>query len=56
MGLKNDPSDFNRIINIVIGRTPNTEVYFDDILIHSKTFEDQVGHVKEVLEKVRKAN
>lgn len=55
-GLKKAPTDFNRIMNIVIGRLPYAEVYFDDIIVHSKTFEEHVIHVRSVLEKIKSAN
>lgn len=56
-GFKNAPSEFNRIMQIclrVLGS--NTEVYFDDIIIYSKTFEQHLFHVAKVLDKIRKTD
>lgn len=55
-GLKNAPTDFNRIVRIVIGYCDYVKTYFDDFTVHSNTFENHVVHVRKVLEKIRKAN
>jgi hypothetical protein len=50
-GLKNAPPTFERIMNSIIGqgREHFCLIYLDDIIVFSKTFDDPVGHVKEVL-------
>ena len=53
-GLTNAPSAFMSIINEVIADLPFAVVYLDDILVFSKTPEDHVRHVEEILNRLRK--
>ena len=56
-GLTNGPSTFMRLMNHAlrefIGRF--VVVYFDDILIYSRTYFEQVDHIRQVLQVLRDA-
>ena len=54
--LTNAPSTFMRLMNHVLQASFGkfAVVYFDEILVHSKSFEKHVDHLKFVLEVLRK--
>ena len=53
-GLTNAPASFQRFINEVCREHLNIFViaYLDDILIFSKTLEEHVQHIREILKKI----
>jgi len=56
-GLKNAPATYQRIMNEVLeGLHPFTLVYQDDIIIFSESFTDHMNHLRQVFERLRKAN
>ena len=55
-GLKNAPSEFCRIMHRILGKLRFVEVYLDDIIIHSASFDEHIDHVNKVLEELSKAN
>jgi len=56
-GLTNAPAAFQAYINQALAGLVDIScvVYLDDILVFSDTEEDHIGHVKEVLERLRQA-
>ena len=57
-GLCNAPSTFQRIMDQTLRGLlhKNCLVYLDDIIIYSETFEDPLVHLRQVFERLRKAN
>ena len=55
-GLKNAPSEFSRIMFLILGDLPFVEIYIDDIIIHSRTAELHFQHLSEVFRKLKEVN
>jgi hypothetical protein len=57
-GLKNAPATFQRAMNKAFEEFIHEfiEVYIDDILIYSRTWEEHLEHIKKVFEKLREIN
>lgn len=55
-GLKNAPTIFIRLIFSILGNKTFIELYFDDIIIHSKNFDDHLKHVKITLDLINKSS
>ena len=55
MGLTNAPSSFQRIMTNVLSDLTRTcvKVYLDDIIIHSRTEEEHMEHLRLVLTRLR---
>lgn len=49
-GLKNAPRVFQRIIREIIGDLPFVKIFLDDILVFSRSREEHIHHVQEILE------
>ena len=56
-GLVNAPSTFERCMETILRglQWKTCLIYLDDIIVFSKTFEEHVGHLQEVLTKIRDA-
>lgn len=52
-GVKCAPEMFQRIVQDVLRDIPNVRVFFDDIIIFSKTVSDHKSHVQQVLTRLR---
>jgi hypothetical protein len=55
-GLKNMPADFSRIMASILSDLPYIQIYLDDFLIHSDTFELHMSHIEEVVKRLEKYN
>ena len=57
-GLCNAPATFQRTMDYVLGDAKGkfVMVYLDDVIIYSKTFEEHLKHIEEVLNRIRDAN
>jgi hypothetical protein len=57
-GLTNAPATWQAFINNVLREHLDVfvVVYLDDILVYSRTYEEHVGHVRKVLQKLKDAN
>lgn len=57
-GLKNSPPTFQRVMNNILRGLQNEIclVYLDDIIIYSTSLQEHINRLKEVFERLRKAN
>lgn len=57
-GLTNSPAVFQRLMNNVLGKLKNNIAfpYLDDIIIPSKTVDEGLNKLRQVLEKLREHN
>ncbi len=57
-GLCNAPATFQRLMNKVLRKYLRkfVEVYLNDVIIHSRTREEHIKHIRAVLQKIREAN
>ena len=55
-GLVNAPATFSRIMRDLLRGVDNVDNFIDDILIHTATFEEHMVTLREVLERLKKAN
>ena len=54
-GLRNAPSTFQRCMNEVLqGLEDFSSAYIDDIVVFSRTWEEHLAHLKQVLDRLRK--
>ena len=55
-GLKNAPAQFSRMMQIILGDFRFVEIYLDDIIIYSSSYESHLEHIKLVFERLKRAN
>ena len=49
-GLRNAPSQFSRLMQIIFGKYDFITLYLDDITVHSKSFSEHLLHVRKTIE------
>jgi hypothetical protein len=54
-GLKNAPSEFQRVLDRVLEGLPFARAYIDDILVYSDSVEEHKAHLREVFQRLREA-
>ncbi|XP_076053628.1 uncharacterized protein LOC143032638 [Oratosquilla oratoria] len=54
-GLTNAPAVFNRTMRDVLHDVPGTEVFVDDVLVHTESFEEHMVVLRKVLERLSAA-
>ena len=54
-GLSNAVSAFQREMETILDGLSNSKVYLDDIMTHSKTFDEHLGHLRLVFQRLEKA-
>ena len=55
-GLSNAVSSFQRQMENILEGLPNSKVYLDDILTHSRSFDDHLSHLDLVFRRIESAN
>jgi transposase InsO family protein len=55
MGLQGSPASFSRLMDKVLLDVPNCVTFIDDVLVHSKTFQDHVAHLETTLSRFAQA-
>lgn len=54
--LRNAPATFQRLMNIVLGRVRNCEVYLDDIVVYSDTWSEHMETLTDVFHRLERAS
>ena len=54
--MHNAPTTFQRLVNIVLSGLSGCEAYLDDLVIYSDSWQSHVQQIREVLERLCKAN
>ena len=55
-GMKNAPATFQRLVNKLTAGIDNCEVYIDDIVVYTDTWEDHIKSIRSLFNKLREAN
>ena len=54
-GMKNAPATFQRIVNHIVADIEGYEAYVDDLIVYSQTWEQHIGQLRRLIEKLSQA-
>lgn len=54
-GMKNAPATFQRLMQLVLGDVPRCNVYLDDVVIYTDTWEEHVAILQSVFQRLAEA-
>ena len=55
-GMRNAPATFQRLIQLVLGDVPHCNVYLDDVVVYSDTWEDHIASLRVVFQQLAAAS
>ena len=55
-GMKNAPATFQRMINHIIADIEGVEAYIDDVVVYSQTWDEHIGQIRRLFQKLAQAN
>ncbi len=55
-GVRNAPATFQRLVNRVLSGLIGCEAYLDDIVLYSSSWSEHLAQIKELFERLAKAN
>ncbi|KAM8771398.1 retrovirus-related Pol polyprotein from transposon 297 [Acanthopagrus schlegelii] len=55
-GLRNAPATFQRLMNMVVGDLEGCSVYLDDVVIYSESWDDHLGRITKLFDRLAHAN
>ena len=54
-GVKNAPATFKRMVNRIVADIEGCEAYVDDLIVYSQTWEQHIGQLRCLFEKLSQA-
>ena len=54
-GMKNAPATFQRMVNHIVADIEGCEAYVDDLIVYSQTWEQHIGQLRRLFEKLSQA-
>ena len=51
-GMKNAPATFQRMVNHIVADIEGCEAYVDDLIVYSQTWEQHIGQLRPLFEKL----